>query len=452
MSMNPIGKPTILCGTDFSIQAAEATQVAAALAKRIGSRLFLVHAIDDSGLSSSYPDILQTLSQRGRERLDQERVRLQPTGCELVDEIVVGSAARALTTLAEREQASLVVVSSLGQIAPSRLLVGSVAERTAETAAVPTLVVRRSADLLNWAGGQTTLRVMVAIDFSESSLTALQWVKELSELAKCTVIAAHVNWPPEEAERLGLSGSMSLTENPPLVRQVLERDLGERVSEVFGDLPVTLRVIPGWGRTDHHLLELAHDEKIDLLVVGSHQRQGLSRLRLGSVSRGILHHAPMNVAIVPTRPRSSTGRSIPKLDRVLVSTDLSELGNRAVAYAYSLLERGGTVQIVHAMPPSPGKDPESQLCDAATKDIAATIRTLIPEASAGRGILTEIELVASSEPALAIHQAAERFGADVICLSSHGKSGLSQALFGSVAQAVMKQTRRPVMVVRGTAE
>lgn len=450
--MNPTGKPTILCGTDFSVQATEATQVAAALGKKIGSRLFLVHAIDDSGLSSSYPDILQSLTQRGRERLDQERNQLQRGGCDVVDEIVISSAARALATMAEREKAELVVVSSLGQIAPSRLLVGSVAERTAETASAPTLVVRRSAELLAWTGGQKPLRVMVAIDFSESSLAALQWVKKLSEVGNCTVIAAHVNWPPQEAERLGVSSSMSFTENPPLVRHVLERDLQERVSEVFGSDPVTLRVVPGWGRTDHHLLGLAHDENVDLLVVGSHQRQGLSRLRLGSVSRGILHHAPMNVAIIPNCPHRITKRSIPKLDRVMVSTDLSELGNRAVAHAYSLLERGGTVQIVHVMPPTPGKDSASQLCETATKDTAVAIRTLIPEEAAARGILTEIELIASSEPALAIHQAAERFGADVICLSSHGKSGLSQALFGSVAQAVMKQTRRPIMVVRGTVD
>lgn len=452
VSMNPIGKPTFLCGTDFSVQSTEATHVAAALAKKIGARLLLVHAVDDSGLGTSYPDVVETITQRDRERLDQEGSRLAATGCETAQELVLGSPARALTELAEHERAALIVVSSLGQIAPSRLLVGSVAERVAETASAPTLIVRQPAPLLDWTAGRRRLRVMVSVDFSQSSWDALAWLKAFSGLSSCELIVAHVSWPPAEANRLGLSGSMSFVDNPPFVRQVLERDLQEKVTEVLGDAAVALRVIPGWGRTDHHLMDLAQEEKVDLIVLGSHQRQGLSRLRLGSVSRGILHHAPMNVAIVPAGLRTATPRSIPKIDRVLVSTDLSAAGNRAVPHAYSLLERGGTVQIVHVLAPPSGRASESTSCDAAKKETAAALRQLIPESAAERGLLTELELVVSSDPALAIHQAAERFGADVVCLSSHGKSGLSQALFGSVAQAVMKQTRRPVMVIRGEPE
>ena len=64
------------------------------------------------------------------------------------------------------------------------------------------------------------------------------------------------------------------------------------------------------------------------------------------------------------------------------------------------------------------------------------------------GIMGEADIIESGDPARAIRQAADRFGADVICLGSHGRSGFSAAVMGSVAQAVMAQSQRPVLVVR----
>jgi nucleotide-binding universal stress UspA family protein len=54
-------------------------------------------------------------------------------------------------------------------------------------------------------------------------------------------------------------------------------------------------------------------------------------------------------------------------------------------------------------------------------------------------------------PAKTICDEAERFGADVVCLASHGLSG-SKAIFGSVTTAVLKDLRRPFLVVRRPEE
>ena len=76
----------------------------------------------------------------------------------------------------------------------------------------------------------------------------------------------------------------------------------------------------------------------------------------------------------------------------------------------------------------------------------------LPHVCSYYGILGEAHVIGSTDPAKAICQAARRFGADVICLGSHGRSGLSAALPGSVAQGVMAQSHRPVLVVRPPAE
>ena len=67
------------------------------------------------------------------------------------------------------------------------------------------------------------------------------------------------------------------------------------------------------------------------------------------------------------------------------------------------------------------------------------------------GIRTEVEVVAGRDAAAAISQAPERFGAHVICLSSHGRSGMAKAVLGFVAQAVLAQCQRPLLIVRPPA-
>lgn len=126
------------------------------------------------------------------------------------------------------------VVSTIGSVSPSRWLVGSVAEKTAQLSKVPTLVVRDHESLLSWAEGKRTLTVFVGYDFSSSSETALRWVASLTQIGACRVTVAYVSWPPKEAWRFGAGGHSSLTENNLVVRTLLERDLKERCARAFG--------------------------------------------------------------------------------------------------------------------------------------------------------------------------------------------------------------------------
>ena len=452
-------KNPIVCGTDFSIHATEAANVAAAMAKRLDTALVLVHVEEHGGLGASHPEIFDAVQKRTRERLAAEAKRLFKSGATVIQKVLSGAPYQALGEAATTSDARLVVVASIGRVAPSRLLAGSVAERTAETSPVPTLVVRDGAPLLSWARGERRLNVLVGCDFSASADAALRWLRELQDIGPCTITVAHVDWPPQELRRLGLHGPVSLTETLPQVEGVLHKELKERVAVFFGEQRVSLCVMPGWGRTDAHLIRLAKDHQADLLVVGTNQRHGLSRLRLGSVSRGVLHHAPMSVVVVPEPPTpAACADEIPEFKRVLVTTDFSAVGDRAVPFAYAALPRGGSVKLIHVVPPweLPGplvtRYQPKRLTRKQQKQLAAgslrKLRALIPGEAAARGITTETEVIEQHDVPAAIGQAAEGFAADLICLGSHGRSRLRKALLGSVAQKVMAHCTRPVLVVR----
>lgn len=439
----------ILCGTDFSGHARQAANVAAALATRLSAPLVLVHA-KGTLTHAATPDINDALITSLRESLREEAERLRALGATVEESLTVGEADEVLVQLAEQRHARLLVISSLGLRATARWLIGSVAERAAESSPVPTLVVREAAPFEAWARGERSLKVFVGTDFGASSDAALRWIAELRQIGPCEVVAGYVDWPPEEAARLGISGPLGLGGgNLPEMQHILERDLREKVTRLLGEDDVRVWVRGNWGRGDYLLVEMAIEAEADVIVVGTHQWHGLSRLQHGSVSRGILHHAPMSVACVPTPAAAPmAGPRIRECQRVLVAVDLDEPHGFAASYGYSIVNPGGTVRLLHNIVPPISlhwvneKEPAQVAAESQAK-----LRALAPDKADARGILTEVEVTESRETAQAICAAAERFGADIICIGSHTRPGFTAKVLGSVSLAVLQNSRRPVLVV-----
>ncbi len=441
-------KHPIVCGTDFSPVAVEATNVAAAIARQRQTTLLLVHVGELSGLVEVDPALFESALALKRTDLEREAARLRELGTEVEIKLLSGSVFDELVAAGVSAGGWLMVVGAVGHGLARRLLVGSVAERAAETSPIPTLVVRPGGRLASWLRGEHPLKILVGYDCSPASDAALSWVNEMQQVGPCETNVLQLDWPPDEAQRLGYHGPMPLTENPALIQNFLERDLAEHVALRLPPENVTVTVAPGWGHPAGHLLEMVDREEVDLIVLGTHHRHGWSRLRFGSVSRNVLHHAPISVAVVPS-PDERPRLSMPKLERVLVATDFSELGNSAVPYAGAIVHPGGTLKILHVMEPAAAAQKNQPRPEKDNPKLRMQLRALVPPDAQDR-FRIEPEIVESGEPAIAIRQAAERFNADVICLGSHGRSGLAKTLLGSVAQAVMAASSRPVLVVRET--
>lgn len=152
---------------------------------------------------------------------------------------------------------------------------------------------------------------------------------------------------------------------------------------------------------------------------------------------------------------------IPKYQKLLVTTDLSPLGNAAVPHAYAVLaERGGTVILwcaidVSGMPdplyvqPEPGKTLAEQRADL-RENLFSSLEALVPEEVRAEGkIATEVRVVeVSGSVHDAICQDAAAHEVDLIVMASHGYSGMKHLLLGSVVEHVLRAADRPVLVVR----
>ena len=289
----------IVCGTDFSVTALEAVDLAAAIARKLDTKLVLVYVDEFRGLAAVDPTLFEATLSQGRGELNRAAERLRKLGTVVEEKLLSGSAFDELVSAASESKGRLLVVGAVGHGLARRLLVGSVAERAAETSTIPTLVVRPGGRLGSWIRGEHSLKVLVGYDFSATSDTALRWLNEMQALGSCEISVVHVDWPPDEAHRLGYHGPLPLNENPKEIQNALEHDLKERVAMLLPPEKVTATAEPGWGHPEGYLFEMAHRQHADLIVVGTHRRHGLGWLRFGSVSRTVLHHAGVTVAVIP---------------------------------------------------------------------------------------------------------------------------------------------------------
>jgi len=426
----------IVVGTDLSETALEALRAAFAIAtKRGDDEIYLVHVLSDQDAHDAGKAGHKALGDAAKKRLDADAAKLAAgSSIKVKSEVLMGGGEGALMAFAETEQADLLIVTSQGEGGGGSLRkLGTVAERLAVRATVPLLVVRDASALMAWAAGERRLRVLVGVDDSAACEGAIQLVKALRKVGAIDIVVGHVYFPDEAAKRYGLR-SINMVEATPEIEKLLIRDLTRRIGQVPGEGEITIAPRLGLGRVGDHMLETADAHKVDLIVVGTHRKAGLKRL--SSVSAVILHDAHQSVLCVPLSADTALD-DVPTLRVAVAATDRSAFGNRAIPYAYALVGERGEVHIVHIV------EEEGDVDDQAVMD------ELLDMAPPSRmSVTTRAHVVHGDDPARTIAETAERLGADVVVIASHGRSGLSRALVGSVADKLMRACNRPVLVLR----
>jgi nucleotide-binding universal stress UspA family protein len=446
---------SIVCGTDFSEGALHAATVAGCFAARTRQPLHLVRVLDLRREEVHDPPG-HAFRSTAEDRLRSEAERLSKFGANVHVHATAGFADEALRAAAREYGASLLVVGAIGHGGNDARRLGASADRIARQSHVPVLAVRDSAAYVEWLAGERPLRVVLGIDASESAEHAARWLDEVCHAGAVELVLAHLYWPPEAFSRFGLGGIRSFVEPDPELVKALESQLSKRFDPALDAELRSYRIEPHLGRLGDALAGLAAEARADLLVVGSRAQNTLERLWGGSVPRQVLSAASMSVACVPS-PAAARPLHIPRLERVLVATDFSELGNGAVPIAYAAVSPGGTVHLVHVLDnghgrvdaddifkPSP-KESTSQAALAAR----AHLSRLIPLDANTRRAASEVVVLAAHDAGQAICQAAERLGVDLIALGTHGRTGLARAALGSVAAHVLMSTRRPLLMARG---
>jgi universal stress protein A len=149
--------------------------------------------------------------------------------------------------------------------------------------------------------------------------------------------------------------------------------------------------------------------------------------------------------------------TVPTLNRILVPIDFSPSSKAALEYATFLAGAvGSQIEVLHVWEPAGSLGPDTVAMlpvsagRASWEQTRADVRRDVDrflQQSGIRGVALQVA-VEAGEPSEAILATSRKSGADLIVMGTHGRTGLSRLLLGSVAEAVLRRSSCPVLTIR----
>ena len=298
--------------------------------------------------------------------------------------------------------------------------------------------------------GQPFKTILFATDFSKCAARAYEYAVRMASLSEATLHILHV-----------LEFQPGMDPEFPVNRLYLDQ-LRKETGEQFALLEqqarrLNLRTMEDqtMGIPSREIVEAARKFDADLIVLGTQGRTGMEHVLFGSTAERVIKSAPCPVLAVresgasPNRTTDKDGTVI-AIERILVPIDFSDCSLDALEYAaQAACQFKAKVTIIHVMEPVAygldftlaqprGQDRHERL-SARLSELASALK--------GYGLEADYAL-RGGLPSEAILNVERAESSDLIVMGTHGRRGLSHFTSGSVAEAVLRLSRCPVLAVR----
>ena len=286
----------ILCPIDFSDFSLDALRHGLMIARWYSARLTLFHVYQVSqplpveGTPGGVPVFVATDPNQKTEELRRFCAPLVESSGQSVETVVrPGDAAKEIRNEADRVPFDLVILGTHGRSGFERLFLGSVTEKVLRSTRVPVLTIPPPVRAPASALYNT---ILCALEFSPSSIRALEYALSLAQQSHARLILLHVieDVLSDVAEQALSLGNVSVSE----YYQHLEKDAAARLRAA---LPDDARV---WSRPEERvvkgrayaeILKVVADERVDLVVMGVQGKGVVNRLMFGSTTHRVIREA-----------------------------------------------------------------------------------------------------------------------------------------------------------------
>jgi nucleotide-binding universal stress UspA family protein len=270
--------------------------------------------------------------------------------------------------------------------------------------------------------------ILLATDGSEFSAAAEQAAREMARHCDARLLVTRVVLTNPEYEALV----------PDRVQQA-DKEAQAEIDVLAEEARATglkVETILRHGSDPYHEVVRAADEKhADIIVMGRRARSDLARMLVGDSTAKVIGLASCSVLVLPR------GTRMPE-SRILVATDGSRLGDAAAFSAVRLAQSCNLPLTAISVTSSDGEDAQRRDAQAALERVEAAAREA--------GLQIESRMEEGRRPDEVILEVAKSCAADLIVLGSHGRTGLSRLLMGSVSERVLGHAQCPVLVVKAT--
>jgi nucleotide-binding universal stress UspA family protein len=277
-------------------------------------------------------------------------------------------------------------------------------------------------------------KILVAVDGSDSSKNALKQAFKFGFDEKMWITVVAID-PPYEGD-LALVGVSNIGK----VLKGRGEEILDAAREIAKQERASIKTRHEEGLAYEKIIEVAEEEKCNLIVMGRSGTSSIERSLMGSVTAKVIGHFSGRSLVVPKD--SEVGWK-----NILVATDGSEYSDAALDEAVNYAKSyGGHLNIINAV--YTNDEFLANAPDVVEKMISKAKEALeeTRERVAGHGVDASV-YVREGEPYKAIVDLAEELNIDTIVMGSHGRTGLKRILMGSVTSRVIGHSPCPIMVV-----
>ena len=296
--------------------------------------------------------------------------------------------------------------------------------------------------------------IIVPIDFSKMSVQAIQIAKQLARRFGASIHLAHVrqfNYAADFAAPVPPMVPFSFMPYEQNEEQTAVKEL-KKVANECGVSSATCDVLGGAPPFDE-ICRLAQTVPADLVVMPTHGRTGLKHVFLGSTAERIVQHSSCPVLVTRGKALEGNSSSRFRIKTILVPVDFSRCSSEGLRYAIGFAnEFGAKIILLHAtylgyvyssegtaVYDIPGLQKAAR--DTAERKMREFVRSVKFGAVKFETAFTE------GSPVIDICAFAKDHNVDLIITATHGFTGFTHVLIGSIAEQVARHASCSVLVV-----
>jgi nucleotide-binding universal stress UspA family protein len=296
-------------------------------------------------------------------------------------------------------------------------------------------------------------RILVPLDGSPLAECVLPHVIALATLHDAPVTLLRVLEAREGGERSSFANPLDAHLDGVIADAYLA-ETADRLSRVG----VLAEAVTLSGAAAEQIVAFARQNDVDLIVMSSHGKSGLSAWNVSSVTQKVASRASCSVMIVRAYVHPREGEELVPYRRVLVPLDGSQRAEWVLPAAISLAQ-AHDAQLVLAhivrraeMPHRLQSHQEDmRLVETLTGYQRRAAEAYLEDLRARLPVQVEVELLVRNDVATALRELAERRACDLVMLSAHGHSGSPCCTHGSVAAGLMAYGSTPLLIVQDLA-